>query len=686
SLVAYSLKITDLDPMKYNLIFERFLNPERISMPDFDIDFCQDRRQEVIEYVTKKYTEPCVSQIITFGKLQTKAAIRDVGRVLGMTFAEVDVIAKLIPEELGISLASSIEKEPRLRELMEDDPKISQLMELAQKVEGLNRHASIHAAGVIISDRALVEHAPLYKGAAGENVVQYDMKYSEQIGLIKFDFLGLKTLTHINNAFKLIEQNRGKTIKSEDISLQDKGIYELMSEGDTVGVFQFEGSGITDLIRKVKPTCFEDITAINALYRPGPMQMLDEYTARKHGTSKITYLFNDLEDILKETYGIIVYQEQVQLIAAKIASYSLGEADILRRAMGKKIPEEMAKQRSRFLDGANKNGFDAKKSEELFDLMDRFAAYGFNKSHAAAYCVVAAQTAWLKKYYPAEFFAALLSTEMSNTEKVVQYVKDARNHGIEVRPPHVNHSEYKFTVKGDVIYFGLGAIKGVGEGPVENIVQTRASLPNQKFETIEEFFDKLDGKTLNKKVLECLIKAGALDDYGATRSQLMACYETLVDRADTARKDRELGQTSLFELAEEETEIFEFPKVAPFTKRERLAKEKEVLGFFLTDHPLIGMEQVFGRFVSTSVENLQNMEGKSKVILGGIITAVRERLTRKATRMAFFQVEDLTGETEIIAFPDVYEDIQNQLVEDEICIVTGIVERDGENVKVIAED
>ncbi len=684
SLVAYSLKITDLDPLKYNLIFERFLNPERISMPDFDIDFCQDRRGEVIDYVTEKYGAPSVSQIITFGKLQAKAAIRDVGRVLGMTFAEVDVVAKLIPDELGITLKSALEKEPRLTELMEDDPKISQLMELAQNVEGLNRHASIHAAGVIISDRPLVEHAPLYKGNEGENVVQYDMKYSESIGLIKFDFLGLKTLTHINNAFKLIKKNRGKTVTPLSISMNDEGIYELMSSGDTPGVFQFEGGGITDLIRNVKPTCFEDITAINALYRPGPMQMLDEYTSRKHGKSKVKYLFPELEEILQETYGIIVYQEQVQLIAAKIANYSLGEADILRRAMGKKKPEEMAKQKVRFLKGAEENGFDRKKSEELFELMAKFAEYGFNKSHAAAYCVLAAQTAWLKNYYPVEFFAALLGTEMGNTDKVVQYTKDARAHGIEVSPPSVNASEYKFTVESDTIYFGMGAIKGVGQGAVDAIVGEREA--RGPFESVESFFERMDTKALNKKVLECLIQAGAFDEFDWNRAELFAGYEMLLERASKDREDKAIGQASLFDLSEDTKQEIVKPSVPPWSKREVLAREKQVLGFFLTDHPLNGIDNLLSRYISTSIENLSELENKASVAIGGIITSKRERLTRKATLMAFFGIEDLSGEVEVIAFPDAYEKIRTQVIEDEICILTGLVERDGESFKVIAEE
>ncbi len=511
SLVAYSLKITDLDPLRYNLIFERFLNPERISMPDFDIDFCQDRRPEVIQYVTEKYSPQSVSQIITYGKLQTRAAMRDVGRVLGFSFTEVNHICKLVPEKLGITISEALEAEPQFAELMEQDPQVQTLIDLALKIEGLVRHAGIHAAGVIIADGQIMNHAPLYIGADGENVVQYDMKHAEKIGLIKFDFLGLKTLTHIQKAFDFIKANRGKTITHAQISMSDPGIYELMQKGDTAGVFQFEGAGITSLIVKAKPSRFEDLVAITALYRPGPMDMIPDYLKRKHGETSVKYIFPELEAILEETYGIVVYQEQVQLVASKIANYSLGEADMLRRAMGKKIASEMEMQKERFLKGARENNFDEKKANELFDMMAEFAKYGFNKSHAAAYCVITAQTAWLKHYYPVEFYAALLSTEMNNTDNVVKYTKDAAKKGIKVLPPSVNVSEYLFTVNGDDIIFSLGAIKGVGGAAVESIIQARAEQPQQKFETLDDFFASVDLRKVNKKTIESLIKAGALE-------------------------------------------------------------------------------------------------------------------------------------------------------------------------------
>ena len=687
SLVAFSLGITDLDPMPYNLIFERFLNPERISMPDFDVDFCQEHRGRVIDYVTQKYGEQSVSQIITFGKLQARAALRDVGRVMGMTFGEVDVVAKLIPEKLGITLDEAIEMEPRLKELMEQEPKVQTLMDLARKIEGLVRHAGIHAAGVVIADGNIVDLAPLYRGADGENVVQYDMKHAEKIGLIKFDFLGLKTLTLIQDAFDLIERNRGKKLKSQDIALTDKGIYEIMCRGDTAGIFQFEGEGITDLIRKARPSMFEDIVAINALYRPGPMDMIPSYLQRKHGEVKVEFVFPPLEDVLKETYGVVVYQEQVQLIAARIANYSLGEADLLRRAMGKKIPEVMAKQKDRFLRGAKENNYDLDKAGELFETMAEFAKYGFNKSHAAAYCVVAAHTAWLKNYYPVEFYAALLSTEMSDTDKIVKYVKDAQRHGLEVLPPHINHSEYKFNVKGEQIFFSLGAIKGVGESAVEAIVEARKSVGGS-FSTLEDFFEKVDLRRVNKKTIESLIKAGAFDGYGYNRRELFEGFTKFIDRAERVKKDREMGQASLFSMGDEaeENEVVALPKSEDFARSLKLAHEKEVLGFFLSDHPLTGLGSLVKKMPLTKIESLKNVESDQTVQVLGLITALREIITKKGTRMAFGQFEDLTGTVELVIFPDAYTKTQFLLREEGPVFVTGEFEREGEAQKIFVQE
>lgn len=692
SLVAYALGITDLNPLPYNLIFERFLNPERISMPDFDIDFCQENRHRVIQYVTEKYGQQSVSQIITYGKLQARAAIRDVGRVMGMLYGEVDVVAKLIPEKLNITLKEAIETEPRLRELMEDEPRVATLMELAQNIEGTTRHAGIHAAGVIIADGDLVSHAPLYRGTDGENVVQFDMKHAEKIGLIKFDFLGLKTLTLIHDAIRLVLQNRrdkdGNPIQlsTKDISLRDPGIYEIMSKGDTAGVFQFEGEGITDTMRKVLPNCFEDIVAVNALYRPGPMDMIPDYIDRKHGRKKVIYAFPELEDVLKETYGVIVYQEQVQLIAARIAGYSLGEADVLRRAMGKKDAAEMARQKARFAEGAKSKGHDPKKSEELFDLMAKFAEYGFNKSHAAAYCVVAAHTAYLKNYYPVEFYAALLSTEMSDTDKIVKYVKDARKRGLRVEAPHVNHSDYKFNVKGDVIYFSLGAIKGVGESAVEAILEARKQKPDEKFESLDDFFSSVDLRRVNKKTIECMIKAGALDHFDFNRAELLSGYPRFIERLDSKRKDAASGQVSLFEISEEtQEEKVQLDKLPDWTRSTRLAYEKEVLGFYLSGHPLDSLDQMLRPWTTGTIHEFEPVPHKSKVTIIAVVPTLREIITKKGTRMAFGQAEDTTGSVELVIFPDSYAQYEMALKSDTALLIQGTLEKEEQSPKVIVD-
>ncbi len=705
SLVAYSLRITDLDPIPYFLLFERFLNPERVSMPDFDIDFCQDRRQEVIQYVTAKYGAESVSQIITYGKLQSRAAIKDVGRVLAMSFAEVDAVSKLIPDKLGVTLSESLEMEPRIREMMETNPTVGTLMDLALKVEGMVRHAGIHAAGVIIADGSLTEHAPMYRGADDENVVQYDMKHAEKIGLIKFDFLGLKTLTHINKALKLVYKNRGIKILEKDIDIHDSKIYELLSRGDTAGVFQFEGEGISDATRRIKPSNFNDVTAITSLYRPGPMANIPEFAKRKNGESPVEYILPDSKKVLEETYGIMVYQEQVMGIAAIIAGYSLGEADMLRRAMGKKIKAEMDQHRERFLKGASERGHDKKKSEELFELMFKFADYGFNKSHAAAYSVITAQTAWVKHYYPAEFFAALLSTEVGDTDKVVKYVKDAQKRGLVVRPPHVNFSDYLFTVKGDEIYFGLGAIKAVGESAVQAILDARENMPDKKFNSIEEFFNSVDLRRVNKKVIENLTKAGAFDDYGYHRAQLYTGYSNFLERAVETQKDRESGQVSLFELSTVEEKTVKLPEAKVWSRIQSLAFEKEVLGFYLSDHPLRGFENFSKVWASTSVSELPayfathataaekahekpkwgEPRNKTRVIIAGLISEYKELITKKGTRMAFGKVEDLTGSAELVIFPDTYAKYAHLLKEEKPLLVGGGLEVEEGHSKIIVD-
>ena len=749
SLVAYSLGITDLDPIEHNLIFERFLNPERISMPDFDIDFCQDRRGEVIDYVSQRYGASNVAQIITYGKLKAKAAVRDVGRVLGMVYSEVDTIAKLIPDDLNMTLTKALEQEPRLTEMREMDPQLNNLLDIALKVEGLVRHAGIHAAGVIIADKELVNYSPLSKGSDGESVVQFDMKYAEKIGLIKFDFLGLKTLTHIQYALELVEKNYKKKISPEQIDVNDKGIYEILSSGDTAGIFQFAGDGITDATRMIKPKSFSDITAITSLYRPGPMEMIGSYADRYHGREEVKYVFPELENILKETYGIIVYQEQVQLIAAKIAGYSLGEADMLRRAMGKKITEEMQQHRTRFIEGAVEKKFDKVKAGELFELMAKFASYGFNKSHAAAYCVVTAQTAWLKKYYPVEFYAGLLSCEMNSTDKVVRYIKDARTHNIEVVSPHINKSSVLFEGKDNTIFYSMGAVKGVGTAAVEAIVEAREKLEKARggegrsgskksragsnegsgarsqsvqFASLEEFFETVDLRRVNKKVMESLIKAGAFDGFGYNRATLFQDYSKFLDRAERNRQDKEVGQESFFDMIdagatgaangagngagtskgvsnESQGILKEIPE---WSRQLRLQHEKEVLGFYLSDHPLSGLENFLNPWVTCSVseivdkyDQIPRMKGmtpygrtyvRRPVVFSGILSGQKSFITKKGDPMAFAQLEDFSGAVELVIPPAAYSKVRHLVDTDQPVLISGELEKKENVFKVIVEN
>ena len=654
-LVSYCLSITDIDPIPLNLIFERFLNPERISMPDFDIDFCQESRGRVIDYIVKKYGKERISHIITYGRLNARAALRDVGRILGLAYQEVDRIVRLIPDKLGITLKEALKLEPRLQSLKEEDPGIKELLTLAELVEGLVRHVSLHAAGIIISDHPIVRYAPLYRGAENETVIQYDLKHAEKIGLVKFDFLGLKTLTQIKEACRLIEQTQGKKLKPQDISLKDPGVYEIMCQGDTVGVFQFEGRGITDILVRAQPTCFEDITAINALYRPGPMNRIEEWLRGKKGGS-VHYIFPDLEPILKETYGVIIYQEQVQRIAAKIADYSYGEADILRRAMGKKIQSAMDEQKKRFLEGARRNGYDLKKSEKLFDWMAEFAKYGFNKSHAAAYCVIAAQTAYLKKYFPLEFFAAQMTVDQKDSDKTAKYARDARRRGIVVKGPHINESDSRFTVKDGEIGFSLAALKGVGEAAKEIVC---AREKRGRFHSLRDFFEEADPQKVNKTAVENLIKAGALDGFGHGRREIFENHPRFLKTARQIKEDREMGQKSLFSLLEEARRTASLSAQSPpagarpvadgggsvsgsgpggsgrggsgpggsggrggdfgglsfsseksalfWTHKERLRFEKEALGFYLSAHPMDSFRGLEKQLGAKPLHELQNI-------------------------------------------------------------------------------
>ena len=681
SLVSFCLGITDLDPMPLNLIFERFLNPERISMPDFDIDFCQEHRHKVIEYITRKYGSECSSHVITYGRLSVRAAIRDVGRVLALNYSEVDRIAKMIPNVLGITLKEALRQEPRLRQMYEEDPKVKELIDLTSLLEGLVRHLGIHAAGIIIADNPIVNYAPLYRGAEGENVIQYDLKYAEKIGLVKFDFLGLKTLTHIAETLRLIQKNKGGAITVQHISLNDPGIYDIMRQGDTVGVFQFEGAGITDLLIKSQPTCFEDIIALNALYRPGPMNMISSYLDRKKGKVPVEYIFPDLEPILKETYGVIVYQEQVQQIAVQIAGYSYGEADVLRRAMSKKIRSVMSRQKSRFLEGAEKRGYSLKKSEELFDLMAEFAKYGFNKSHAAAYCVLAAQTAWLKRYHPLEFLASQMTIDQNDSDKLFKSIRDAKEHNYEILPPHVNSSYDFFSIQDNKICFSLGAVKGIGSLTVKEIVRARESLKAKKFVSLKEFFETVDPRKMNKKTIENLIKSGAFDNFNYHRKDIFMNIEKFFQQAELWIQDRSAGQASLFENVLREENQVKLKKTASWSHKEHLQFEKEVLGFYLNDHPLKVLEGLEKSFHFKKISDLKKGEAEAvgSVKILSIVKSFREILTKKGKRMAFALLEDGFSSMEAVLFSEVYEKAVEFLSrEGEPLYVTGKLNKGGD--------
>ena len=677
SLVSYSLGITDLDPMPLNLIFERFLNPERISMPDFDIDFCQENRPRVIEYINEKYGYDCTSHVITYGKLNVRAAIRDVGRVLGLSYGEVDRIAKMIPNILGITLDETLKKEPRFQDLREEDPQIGELLDLTGMIEGLIRNVGIHAAGIIIADTPIVDYAPLYKGSEGENVIQYDLKCSEKIGLIKFDFLGLKTLTHIQSTIDLIKKNQGKDVSLKDISLKDDGIYHVMAQGDTVGVFQFEGFGITDLLMKAQPTCFEDIIAINALYRPGPMSMIPDYLDRKKGKVPPQYIFKKLEPILQETYGIIVYQEQVQQIAVEIAGYSYAEADVLRRAMGKKIVSEMKKQKVKFLEGAKKKGYPDRQSEDLFNLMAEFAKYGFNKSHAAAYCVIAAQTAWLKRYYPLEFFACQLTIDQNDSDKLNKYIQDIRRHNIKIISPHINVSGSQFSIEDGKIVYALGAVKGVGSVAAENIAEVRQTLSNKKFENLEQFFETIDVKKVNKKSLESLIKAGALDNLGYNRKDIFENVEKFIKHSNTMKADQLSGQQSLFDAELKEQNLLKIHPSEPWSDSEKMFYEKEVFGFYLNEHPMRAFAKLKQRIGYKKIKDLSLAKSGKIVQILALVQDIKEVATKNGKVMAFCKLDDGSNHMEAIVFSRIYEKEKvNLITEGKILCLKGTLQKD----------
>ena len=689
SLVAYALGITNLDPIKHNLLFERFLNPDRISLPDIDIDFCIEGRDDVIKYVSQKYGKDNVSQIITFGQMKAKAVIRDVGRVMDIPYAEVDKIAKLIPNILNITIDGAVKQEPRLKELIDKDAKIKELIGVAKTLEGLPRHASTHAAGVVISNKPLIEYMPLYKGPKEDVITtQYDMKAVEKIGLVKFDFLGLKTLTVIDKTVKLLKENRGIELDIDNLSLDDAETYKLLSSGNTNGVFQLEGSGIKELLRKLKPEIFEDIINAIALYRPGPLQSgdVEEFLKRKHGKAAIRYEIPQLKEILKTTYGVMVYQEQVMEIAKVLAGFSPGDADVLRKAMGKKLPEEMVVQREKFIDGAKKNKIEQKKAEKIFELMANFAGYGFNKSHSAVYALIAYQTAYLKAHYPVEFMAAQLTSDMADTDKVLKYISECRDMGIEILPPDINESRKDFTVSGSKIRFGLAAVKNVGEAAIDVILKTRQE--EGQFTSIIDFCTRVDLRKVNRRVIESLIKCGAFDSMGVKRAQMMASLDKIMDISQALQRDRDNGQISIFHAMGSNgagaVAAIELPQIEEWHESQLLSYEKEAIGFYITGHPLEKYMKELKYLTNTDTNDIKEKQDEAEVSIAGIVTVVREINTKKGDRMAFATLEDLNGSLEVILFSDVYKNSISYLGGDVPVIVKGKIDKGEDNVKIIA--
>jgi len=689
SLVAYCLRITEIDPMPYGLIFERFLNIERKSLPDFDIDFCQERRGEVFHYVQEKYGgSDHVAQIITFGSMKARAVIRDVGRGLDLPFGDVDRIAKLIPDQLKITIKEAIELEPRLRDAQKREENVATLLSTAQVLEGLSRHMSTHAAGVVISPEPMTEYLPLCKGPKGEVLTQYDMKYTEMTGLIKFDFLGLKTLTVIDRAVKLIEADLDSPLDIDSIPLDDPKTYDLLCKGDALGVFQLESSGMRALLTSMKPEVFSDLIALVALYRPGPMEsgMVGNFVDTKHGKIPANYPLPQLKPVLEETYGVIVYQEQVMKIANILANYTLGDADILRRAMGKKIPEVMADEKEKFMAGSEKNNIPKDKAEYIFDLMAKFAGYGFNKSHSAAYALIAYQTAFLKAHYPAQFMAALLSCDMNNTDKIVTYISECRDNEIEVLPPDINESFKDFTVVDDRIRFGLAAVKNVGEAALDSIIEERQK--DGPYLSLEDFCCRVDLRRVNRRVLESLNKAGAFDSLNLKRSQLFAILDYALEQGQAAQRDRLSGQISLFAVMgskeEKQHKKIEIPAIPEWTDQEKLTFEKETVGFYLTGHPLDDYrEDILAVTDSNLNEKKQWVEGQN-LRVGGLIRDIKNRKTKKGDPMAIIVMEDIAGTVEVVIFPELYAKCATILNNDTPVIIEGLVKKDERGDNIIA--
>lgn len=719
SIVAYTLGITKIDPIKYSLIFERFLNPERVSMPDVDSDFCYERRQEVIDYVVRKYGKDCVSQIITFGTMAARLCIRDVGRAMNYSYSEVDKIAKMIPTMLGITIEKALDLNPELKIAYDSDERVKNLIDVSMDLEGLPRHSSTHAAGVVIASKPLVEYVPLQKN--DESIVtQFGMNTLEELGLLKMDFLGLRTLTVMSDAIKMVNVNRGVDIDLDKIDFDDKEVYKMIGEGRTAGVFQLESPGMTSFMKELKPDNLEDIIAGISLYRPGPMAEIPRYIECKRNPDKVEYETPELESILNVTYGVMVYQEQVMEIVRKLAGYSMGRSDMVRRAMSKKKHKVMEEERKNFIHGiiendevvvpgCIRNGISENVANKIFDNMMDFASYAFNKSHAAAYAVVGYQTAYLMRYYPVEMIAAMLNSIMGTSEKVAHYINFAESLGIQVLPPDINESYSRFTVKGDTIRFGMAAIKNVGANVVDSIVKAREN--KGKFESLVDFINKMDVSTINKRAVECLIKAGALDNFNVYRSKMLAVHEKLIDSISSDKKRNIDGQISLFGATEElKNPEVSYPNIKEFDKRNLLAMEKEMTGLYITGHPLddyakslkmqttieiakiFSVHETLDEVLEENIPDVNIFEGKNilkdndRVVLGGILASVNQKVTRNNTIMAFLTLEDLTGSIEVIVFPKTLENFKSLCITDSLVIIKGRISlKEDEQPKLLCE-
>ena len=671
SLVSYAMRITDVDPLQYDLLFERFLNPERVTPPDIDIDFCMLRRGEVIDYVTSKYGRGNVSQIITFGTMAARGAIRDVGRGLDIPYAEVDKIARLIPQTPDATLAKAVQRVKELKEAAQTDSPYAQLIQVAQQLEGLARHASTHAAGVVIAPRPLIDLIPLYKSAKDEITTQYSMTDLERLGLLKMDFLALTTLTVIHQTVAQVKDQVGVTLALDRLDLNEQETFKLFCEGKTTGIFQFESSGMRDILRRLQPDRFEDLIALNALYRPGPIQggMIDDFIGRRQGQVKIEYEVEELDEILKETYGVIVYQEQVMQIASKLAGFSLGAADLLRRAMGKKKKTVMQAQKKQFLSGCKERGIPAKKAERIFKLMEQFAGYGFNKSHSAAYALLAYQTAYLKTHYPVQFMAALLGSEMSNTDKIVKHLAECKEMGIRILPPDINASQLDFLASGKDIKFGLAAIRNVGELAIRAILKCRPE--NEDFASFSEFCENVDLRVVNRRAVESLIKAGSFDSLGYHRKSLFEFLDRAIESGQNAQRDRLSGQKKLFmapEMTSAEGPVSDIPDAGEWPDRQKWTYEKETLGYYVTGHPLRNYTRELKKFSKFSTLDITEEISGQEVSVGGMITGLRQLRTRKGDSMAAFELEDLSGTVQVLVWPNAYKR-NSQLMEDDVPVL-----------------